>query len=213
MYKFFASAVALVGLGIAGTANAAITITDADGSLAAFSYSVDETTRTITLNETWDRNTNDAVDLLIEGWTYGLQSWTINKYVTNNTGADWDWFSNELLQSDRAQSPDKDGMSFAQLGVPVVSRTSDRFASVEVNETGGEDYLKFFDGIVANGDTVYMQFGLTNRRDTDVTNPFYLRQLAPSVPEPATWAMLIAGFGMVGLSFRRRRRGLASVTA
>ncbi len=27
----------------------------------------------------------------------------------------------------------------------------------------------------------------------------------PSVPEPATWAMLIAGFGMVGSAMRRRR--------
>jgi PEP-CTERM motif len=32
------------------------------------------------------------------------------------------------------------------------------------------------------------------------------------VPEPATWAMLIAGFGLVG-SVMRRRRGVASVSA
>lgn len=32
------------------------------------------------------------------------------------------------------------------------------------------------------------------------------------VPEPATWAMLIAGFGVVGAAMRRRR-GLASVNA
>jgi choice-of-anchor A domain-containing protein len=37
---------------------------------------------------------------------------------------------------------------------------------------------------------------------------------AGGVPEPATWAMLIAGFGLVGLAMRRRRPGaLASVTA
>lgn len=29
--------------------------------------------------------------------------------------------------------------------------------------------------------------------------------LIPGIPEPATWAMLIAGFGMVGLASRRRR--------
>ena len=34
---------------------------------------------------------------------------------------------------------------------------------------------------------------------------------APAVPEPATWAMLIAGFGLVGASARRRRQ--ASVSA
>ncbi len=31
------------------------------------------------------------------------------------------------------------------------------------------------------------------------------------VPEPATWALLIAGFGMVGLAARRRRARLASI--
>ncbi|WP_207789923.1 PEPxxWA-CTERM sorting domain-containing protein [Sandarakinorhabdus limnophila] len=32
------------------------------------------------------------------------------------------------------------------------------------------------------------------------------------VPEPATWAMLIAGFGLVG-AVARRRRGALSVSA
>jgi len=37
--------------------------------------------------------------------------------------------------------------------------------------------------------------------------------LIPGVPEPATWAMLIAGFGMVGFSARRRSRQEARTTA
>ncbi len=33
------------------------------------------------------------------------------------------------------------------------------------------------------------------------------------VPEPATWAMLIAGFGMVGMTMRKRRSTMARVSA
>ncbi len=34
--------------------------------------------------------------------------------------------------------------------------------------------------------------------------------VAPGIPEPASWAMLIAGFGLVGATLRRRRVALAS---
>lgn len=36
---------------------------------------------------------------------------------------------------------------------------------------------------------------------------------AAAIPEPATWAMLIAGFGMVGITMRRRNRGIARTMA
>ena len=36
-----------------------------------------------------------------------------------------------------------------------------------------------------------------------------LLDLPPPVPEPATWAMLIAGFGLVGSAMRRRRTAIA----
>ena len=38
-------------------------------------------------------------------------------------------------------------------------------------------------------------------------------QLAAGVPEPATWALMLAGFGGAGMAMRRRRRqvGVAAV--
>jgi hypothetical protein len=47
--------------------------------------------------------------------------------------------------------------------------------------------------------------------DDQASNPdgdyddFIVRATVTGVPEPATWAMLIAGFGLVGFAARRRR--------
>ena len=73
--------------------------------------------------------------------------------------------------------------------------------------------LRNFPGFAAIG-TLPALF-LTNRRDTPATDPFYLRQseflrqTKTIVPEPGAWAMMIAGFGLVGATVRvrARRRG------
>jgi len=58
--------------------------------------------------------------------------------------------------------------------------------------------------------------GSSGERFTSITltsssNSFEIDNLAVSaIPEPATWAMLIAGFGMVGFAARRRRTLVAT---
>ncbi|MGL6042527.1 MAG: PEPxxWA-CTERM sorting domain-containing protein [Sandaracinobacteroides sp.] len=42
---------------------------------------------------------------------------------------------------------------------------------------------------------------------------FALTNLGGIVPEPATWAMMIAGFGLVGFAMRRRKAAMTSVAA
>lgn len=212
-FKSLLPLAALAAFGAAGSANA-LTITVEPGSnLADFSYTVNTATRTINIWETFGPNTGSAVVLKFEGWAYNTSSWTVNKYVTNQTGSDWGTISHELLQANKAGSPDKDGLSFSQLGAPIRPRTSDSFSSVTADEVDDRDYLLFGDGVIAAGETGWFSFGITARRSADV-NPFYLRQaeFLAAVPEPATWAMLVLGFGFVGASMRRRNR-LASVTA
>jgi len=216
--NFILPLAAAASFGLMASANAAIIITEEPGSnLASFSYSINDATRTITLREVWDAGTSGNVVLKFEGWDYNRDSWTVNKFVTNNTGDDWTSFSNELLNADKDGSIDTDGLSFAQFGVPFRPRTSDVFTTVMADEIADRDFLLFEDGLVANGSSVFMTFGLTARRDgeADNVNPFFLRQseTLAAIPEPATWAMLITGFGLVGFSMRRRRSTVASVTA
>jgi hypothetical protein len=214
-FKTFLPLAAIALTALSAPANAVIAISVDSGNLAAFSYTVNSITRTIDIYETWGPSTAGAVILRFDNWNYGIGSWIVNKHLINETGQDWTSFSHELLQSRKTQSPDNDGLSFAQLGIPTRPRTSDKFASVMADELDYRDYLLFHNGIVTSGQPVFFTFGLTARRNTPDTNPFYLRQseFLAGVPEPATWAMLIAGFGMVGFAARRRRPALGSVTA
>ncbi len=58
--------------------------------------------------------------------------------------------------------------------------------------------------------TVYPAFDQSTALDPNVNYARFTLQVA-AVPEPATWAMMLVGFGMVGAASRYRRRG-AKVT-
>lgn len=52
------------------------------------------------------------------------------------------------------------------------------------------------------------QYGLTEGRITHLTISVF-----PSVPEPASWAMMIVGFGAIGIACRRRTRPIMASLA
>ena len=107
-------------------------------------------------------------------------------------------------------SNDNDGLSFAQgSGLP---RTSSVFPTVVSDElTDARDFIDFLGANVASGAPLFtLTYGL---RDSNVAanEPFLLSQRVnvrsvPAVPEPGTWLMMLAGFGIVGGAMRHRTR-------
>jgi hypothetical protein len=58
-------------------------------------------------------------------------------------------------------------------------------------------------------DTRIYQGALTGQEVLDLYNDVPNGPTTPGVPEPATWALMISGFGLAGASLRRRRELLA----
>lgn len=78
-------------------------------------------------------------------------------------------------------------------------------ATVFGNELiGSTGYADFSNGLRGNG--VFEAFGNTGAQF--VIKTFTPR---PNVPEPATWAMLVLGFGVLGTALRRTRRVRANL--
>jgi hypothetical protein len=111
-----------------------------------------------------------------------------------------------------------DGVStdFPQRGSGIISYGPDNtFAAVPTKTTvpysNGDNYF----GLRAtlNGQNYYGYAYTTNNvlnsygYQTIADTPFVIDTNAPAapVPEPASWAMMIGGFGMVGAGMRRRR--------
>lgn len=67
-------------------------------------------------------------------------------------------------------------------------------------------YTQFTQYFVANSASSLISFAFQH------TSPgFYLDDVAVAmVPEPATWGLMVAGFGMVGFAMRRRIRSVAA---
>jgi hypothetical protein len=194
--------------GIAGATSAgAITLTPSANIAAGFEWSVDENTRTIAIEEFWNPGVRKA-RIEISGLTGG-EGWSIYKIVHNDTGTTWKNFEYELFNGDGSPSDDFDGLSFDQGG--PIERNASKFSVLKTDELATRDFLQWSGTPYAeSGQFAVFEFGI---RDNGGDNsPFYLGQAA-NVPEPASWAMLIVGFGLIGVASRRRAGTASKVSA
>ena len=64
-------------------------------------------------------------------------------------------------------------------------------------------------GVIANGGSFYIGYDDIITGDDNHDDMIIRVDVAPAVPEPATWAMMLTGFAAAGVALRRRRRTTA----
>ena len=79
-------------------------------------------------------------------------------------------------------------------------------AGVSFNNFGSLSYTKFTFSGVASGNGSLLTFDFRQDPSFWYLDDVSVQGVAGPVPEPATWAMLVGGFGLVGVALRRRRR-------
>jgi hypothetical protein len=93
--------------------------------------------------------------------------------------------------------------SFASLtSIPFTN--GNNFLGLRVTD-GGQDYY----GFLFTTDARLNSYGFETTANTGITAT---ESVASVIPEPATWGMMIIGFGLVGASMRRRRQSSISVS-
>ncbi len=125
---------------------------------------------------------------------------TFNAFTASSGGLDNATFVNPVTGELIYQSPDQ--------GLAVIGYQGGLFSDSFLSITVGNRFTPFGAPLTSVRD----QFNALRNGSPFAGFPtagFWTAQLptvtAP-VPEPATWAMLIAGFGMLGFAMRRRRR-------
>jgi hypothetical protein len=102
--------------------------------------------------------------------------------------------------------------SFDSSDTPISSTLSDssRFETTLPSSPGTAAFFGFTSPVPITSITVDNRTGIVDASVFDVVSfsvaPFVAGPGVGAVPEPASWTMLIAGFGLAGAAMRRSRR-------
>ena len=95
-----------------------------------------------------------------------------------------------------------DGLNWQSVGLVTGSTRGIDIDAFGFGTTSAFSYVRLIDvaneGATGNGGSV--------GADIDAVGAISTRAPVPSVPEPATWAMMVGGFGLIGAAMRRRQK-------
>ncbi|MBN8817471.1 MAG: PEP-CTERM sorting domain-containing protein [Sphingomonas sp.] len=146
--------------------------------------------------------------------------------VTDGAGYAQIFDANDVLDWNSLTIEMADGSGFSGLEFALqflnadVSQQSPGTLGITVNYVGGSASTSYADFTNPGNRSFYLygDAGEVIKSVTLTAAPDRFSQLkqtdigivrAPAVPEPATWALLVAGFGVVGSALRRRKASVA----
>ena len=179
--------------GSISAASAAGVITDVEiisgqGSIA----NVDIDGRTIDFDKTFNTLDPIVLEFTVEHATGPGTPYTVTEDVTNNTGQSWIDFHYTIGEPDPAQ------------GVVFTAHQSSTFGDFTLDQSSGPRNLDFSESTLAHSDTAAAAFNISPfDPGQGNTTTFTLTQV-PTIPEPETYAMLLAGLGLMGFIAKRR---------
>lgn len=192
--------------GSISTASAAGVITDIEASGAGlinpndFSFAIDEENRALNLTKIFgsqNQPTGSNLDPIVLTFTVGHDTgpgnpYTVSEAVTNSTGQDWIDFHYTIGEPAQGQ------------GVVFTAHNSSTLEGFTLDQSSGPRNLDFT-GFQATGATADAAFTISPfDPGQGNTTTFTLTQV-PTIPEPETYAMLLAGLGLMGAMAKRRR--------
>jgi Domain of unknown function (DUF4394)/PEP-CTERM motif len=162
-------------------------ISETDQNLAA------NVTDGVTASQTAITRAGGAIDILASA------------YTNNRPGATSTvLYGIDSVQDTLVVTAAPSGGVYTNVGSLGVGLTNTNHASFDISGTSGIAYLSIDSAFY----TLNLATGATTFVDTIGSGPLIGFTATGAVPEPATWGMMILGFGIIGSTMRRRNSGL-----
>jgi hypothetical protein len=187
--------------GSMSTASAAVDVLDVTASgagLGSFNKGVISITRTLDFTKTFDSLNPIALNFTVARGAGPGGPYTVTENITNNTNQDWTDFHITVTE------PATGGQ-----GDVFTSHNQSTLTGFTLDSSSGPRNLDFTGSLVAHSSTT-ATFNLSPFDPGADNGPttFTLTQV-PTIPEPETYAMLLAGLGLMGSIVKRRNKSNA----